>query len=70
MPGVLFTLTSTSFQAYIYCFMFCLIASFLRDFGSQGSEGAEEKMAAAVLTSLSLSPVLKNMQVEHGTLLQ
>jgi hypothetical protein len=41
-------------------------AFFRRDFESQNSDDAEEKMAAAVLTSLSLSPVLKNFQFEQG----
>ena len=37
-----------------------------RNFESRDSDDAEEKMAAAVLTSLSLSPVLKNFQVAKG----
>ena len=39
-------------------------------FESQNADDAEEKMAAAVLTSLSLSPVLKNFQFEQDKIFE
>ncbi|XP_028405984.1 SLC2A4 regulator-like [Dendronephthya gigantea] len=36
----------------------------------QNSEDAEEQMAAAVLTSLSLSPVLRNIQIEQDEIFE